>query len=212
MFSFFSTLFLGLIAALIGATLQQRTWRHRSQADFKEREYREARENIQSISSALDKRLAAQRTYTELVLAGEISDTQVASYKNATAEWMGEFSSNKSKLFHSFGGAATKKFETNIQIELQRASAIVGRGRKLSPSKLSTKDRNLYDNSEYRLSVIQHHVYEFMNELNIQVTNCEYGRTKAINNLNHQDYSFVSKTYLIRRLLGIERNEPRTYW
>ncbi len=212
MIGFFSTFSLALIAALIGTTLQQRTWQHRSQADLREKEYREARENIQSISSAIDKRVAAQRTYTELVLSGEISTSQVESYKNATAEWMGEFSSNKSKLYHSFGHKVALDFEINIQKELQKASAIVALGRRHSPNSLSTKHRKLFFRSSMKLNVIQHEIFQFLNELNAKVTNGEFGRSKAINNLNHQDYKFVSKSYLVRRLLGIERNEPRTYW
>lgn len=210
--NFFSTLFLGLIAAIIGATIQQRTWRHRSLMELQEKEYVEARKTVEDLSVALELRLSAQQTYTRLCLDGKATDEDVVTYKNATAVWMGSSAGIKSRIHHSFGKASVIDFEKSVQESMQRASAVVSLGRKHGIDKLCTRDKKLFKGSEYKLSIIQHDVYKFLNELNDRISNGDIGRTKSINNLNESDASMVSRVYLVRRLLGIEENMSRTYW
>jgi hypothetical protein len=209
--SFFSTLLLGLVAALITAVLQQRTWRHRSLVELAEKERAEARNAIEGLSEALDRRLEAQRTYTYAVLEGSITQEGVDGFRAATAQWMGGYSTNKSKLYHSFGLDAVIRFEEEVQRPVQRASAIVSLGRRLSPANLSSRDRELFFSSEHRLNIVQYEVYKFLRDLNDCVQNGEIGRTKAFNNLNENDPSMISHLYLIRRLLGIEGNIRQQY-
>lgn len=212
MVSFFSTLFLGLIAAVIGATIQQRTWRHRSLVELKEKEYGEARSAVEALSMALDKRLAAQRTFTHVVVDGEFSCSQVDTYKAATAEWMGEYSTNKSKIYHSFGQSYVYEFEDRVQNALQLTSAIVSLGVRHGVENLSTKDKKLFRSSVRRLNFVQYDIYRFLNELNDRIKNGEIGRSKAINKLAENDLTMISRLYLVRRLFGIEGNIRRAYW
>jgi len=212
MVNFLSTLLLGLIAAVIGATIQQRTWRHRSLVELKEKEHGEARQAVEHLSQALDQRLDAQRTYTNLVMNGNITSADVDAYRKATTVWMASFSSNKSKIYHSFGKMVVEDFERNVQNPLQYASAIVSLGRRLGAERLCTRDRKLFLASDQKLGFVQYGIYKFLNELNDRISNGEIGRTKAINNLNENDASMISRIYLIRRLLGIEGNIRRTYW
>ena len=123
--SFFSTLFLGLLAAIIGATIQQRTWRHRSLEGLKENERSEAKEAIKAISVALDRRLEAQRRFTYQVLSGTASEDDRKAFREATTSWMGGYSSNLSRLYHSFGRSTVIDFEKTIQDNLQNASAVL---------------------------------------------------------------------------------------
>lgn len=212
MASFLSTLLLGLIAAVIGAAIQQRTWRHRSLVDLKEREYSEAKKTVEEISHALDKRLAAQRLFTNLVLDGKSTEEDRLNYRDALMIWMGDFSSNKSKLYHSFGMDAVIDFEEKVQWSLQGASAIVSLGLKHGVTGLCTRDRNAFLGSEQKLNVIQYDIYKFLNELNDRIKNGEIGRSRAINNLSENDLSMISRLYLVRRLLGMEGNIRRAYW
>lgn len=209
---FISTLLLGLLAAVIGAMIQGRTWRHRSLVELKEKEYNEARKIIEEISSALDRRLSAQRSYTNSVLSGSASNEVVTEYKKATTDWMGNFSSNKSKLHHLFGRDTVLEFEDGIQNKLQYASAIVSLGRREGVDRLCSRDKKLFNQSENKLNFIQHEIYRFLNELNQRVSNGEIGRTRAINNLNENDPTMISRVYLVRRIFGLEGNIRRTYW
>jgi|GEM_PF-3558724 len=208
---FFSTLLLGLVAAVIGASIQQRTWRHRALVELKEKEHSEARKAVEELSQALDLRLEAQRTYTSLAMNDKLTDDDIGSFKKATTAWMGGFSTNKSKIYHSFGRSAVLDFERYIQEPLQYASAIVSLGLRHGVDNLCTRDRLLFQSSEYKLNIIQYEIYKFLNELNDRIANGEIGRTRAINNLSENDYSMVSRIYLVRRLLGIEGNISRTY-
>jgi len=210
--SFLSTLILGLIAALIGAMIQQRTWRHRSMVELAENDREEARQAIEALSSALDKRLEAQRAFTNRVMNGSAAPEDVSAYKSATTAWMGEYSTNKSRLYHSFGMDIAVQFEREIQKPIQSASAVVGLGWRLGVNRLCSRDRDLFLKSEVRLSVIQYDVFKFLNELNDRVSHGQIGRSKAINNLDENNPEMISHLYLIRRLLGIEGNIRRAYW
>lgn len=209
---FFSTLLLGLVAAVIGASIQQRTWRHRALVELREKEHAEARKAVEELSQALDLRLEAQRKYTNLAMLGKLTDNEVDAFKKATTIWMGGFSTNKSKIYHSFGKPVVIEFERAVQEPLQYASAIISLGRRLGIKNLCSRDRDLFLNSDHKLSIIQYDIYRFLNELNDRISNGEIGRTKAINNLNEDDISMISRSYLVRRLLGIEGNIVRTYW
>jgi hypothetical protein len=209
MSSFFSTLFLGLIAAIIGATIQQRTWRHRSLEELREKERKEARDTVETISDCLDKRLQAQRTYMYKILSDELSEEDILEFKIATSSWMGTYSSNISKLYHSFERQTVIDFETIIQKPLQYSSAILARGYKLKPENLCTRDKNLFINSEGRMNLIQHDIYMFLNNLNRRIENGQIGRTQHINNIFISDHKLISRLYLIRRLLGMEGNISR---
>lgn len=209
--SFFSTLFLGLIAALIGATIQQRTWRHRSLEDLKEKERAEAKESIKIVSEALDRRLEAQRKFTYRILSGSATDEDRGEFRQATTAWMGGYSSNLSRIYHSFGRSTVLDFERSIQSGLQYASAILSFSTKPGIENLCTRDRELFYSSENRLSLIQHDIHKFLNQLDDRVSNGEIGRTQAINNLSGDDLEMVSRLYLIRRLLGVEGRISRAY-
>tara|TARA_R110002051_G_scaffold283871_1_gene345840 strand:- start:162 stop:707 length:546 start_codon:yes stop_codon:yes gene_type:complete len=180
--------------------------------ELKEKEYIEARKTVEDLSVALELRLSAQHTYTRLVLKGQITPTDIDAYKNATAVWMGSFSGIKSRLYHSFGRTSVIDFEETIQRSMQYASAVVSLGLHPGIDKLCTRDKKLFRGSEIKLSIIQHDVYKFLNELNDRISLGDIGRTKAINNLSENDASMISRVYLVRRLLGIEGNISRTYW
>lgn len=212
MVGFFSTLFLGLIAALIGAIIQQRTWRHRSLEELKETERKEAKDTIKILSDALDQRLQAQRHYTQLVLSGEASEDDRKEFRDATTKWMGGYSSNLSRIYHSFGRSTVRDFESSIQESLQYSSAVLSFTRSPGIENLCTRDRVLFFGSEYRLSLIQHDIHKFLNRLDDRVSSGEIGRTESINNLSSNDLSMVSRLYLIRRLLGVEGRISRAYW
>ncbi|SLN31431.1 hypothetical protein [Pseudooctadecabacter jejudonensis] len=209
--SFFSTLFLGLIAAVIGATIQQRTWRHRSLEDLEEKERAEAKETIKIVSEALDRRLEAQRKFTHKVLSGSAVDLDRDEFRQATTAWMGGYSSNLSRIYHSFGRSTVLNFEHRIQSGLQYASAVLSLSKKPGLEHLCTRDRELFYNSEKRLSLIQHDIHKFLNELDDRVSNGEIGRTQSINNLSGDDLEMVSRLYLVRRLLGVEGRISRAY-
>ncbi|RYH04047.1 hypothetical protein EU805_01355 [Salipiger sp. IMCC34102] len=204
MASFFSTVFLGLIAAAIGALFQDRSWRYRNLAEMKERERSEARQTVERLSDALDRRITAQRAYTEKVIRDEISEAEVAIYRLATSEWMGGYSSNLSRIHHSFGYRAVLNFEKNIQDRLQRLSAVAALGRRYGKRNLSSEDREDFENLEANLSLAQHAVTGFLRSLNDRIEGADIGRTRNINNLNSDDLSLISRSYLIRRLFAVD--------
>ena len=204
--TFFSTLLVGLIAAVVGSVIQQRTWRHRSLVELKEKEYVEARKTLEDLSVALQLRLSAQQSYTSLALSGDVNPSDVDDYKKATSTWMGSFSGLKSRIYHIFGWSSVLEFEESIQHSMQYASAIVSLGLRHGVENLNARDKKLFKGSEYTLMIIQSDIYRFLKELNERISDGDIGRTKAINNLNENDSSMISSTYLVRRLFGIEGN------
>ena len=76
---------------------------------------------------------------------------------------------------------------------------------------LCSRDKKLFLGSEFRLSLIQHDIHKFLNELDDRVSNGQIGRTQSINNLSGNDLSMVSRLYLVRRLFGVEGRISRAY-
>lgn len=211
MWSFISTLTLGLIATIIGASIQQRTWRHRSLEELKENERTEAKETIKNISEALDKRLEAQRYFTHQVLSGNATEKDRENFRHEKMAWMGGYSSNMSRIYHSFGRSTVIDFENQIQNRLQQASAVLNFEQNPGVEYLCTRDKVMFVRSDHELNLIQHDIHKFLNELDDRVANGLIGRTQSINDLSSKDLAMVSRVYLVRRLLGVEGRISRAY-
>ena len=114
-------------------------------------------------------------------------------------------------IYHSFGRSTVIDFEKTIQDNLQNASAVLRFAITPGIDSLCSRDKKLFLGSEFRLSLIQHDIHKFLNELDDRVSNGQIGRTQSINNLSGNDLSMVSRLYLVRRLFGVEGRISRAY-
>ncbi|WP_300533362.1 hypothetical protein [uncultured Mameliella sp.] len=204
MASFFSTLSLGLIAALVGSYLQYRNWRYRALDELRRREYEEAVSVIREVSEAIDGRLYAQRRYTAGVDRKNLDKEDADEYKKAVAKWMSQFSSLKSRLRTNFGRSAASKFEHDVHGSLQDAGAVADRTRNLGYENLSLRDKAEHDSLFSMLNFARLVSYDFLNELSERAAAYDIGTIQYVDNIRKGDVDAISRTYLLLRLLGLK--------
>ena len=112
---------IGLIVAVVGYVLQQRAWKHKLYEDTRQREFDECLKVVDSLSRAIDKRLMAMSVFHGEVEKGSARKEDLASYRESIREWMHEFSSFKSKIYHYFGRDSMLFFEDKVHAQLREA-------------------------------------------------------------------------------------------
>jgi hypothetical protein len=198
------SILIGLIVAVVGYVLQQRAWKHKLYEETRQREFDECLKLIDILSRAIDKRLMAISVFHGEVEKGSAKKDDLEAYRESIREWMHEFSSFKSKIYHYFGRDRMLKFENEVHAQLREASDIILRTYKFGKGRLSTNDRLEYDQVRSLMNLARHTAFTFLRELNEMVTNGEVGRTAMYNNTEVGHLELISRTYLIQRLFGLK--------
>lgn len=205
------SLFTGFVLAFVGAYLQHRSWSNKYFTELFESERTEAISFVSSLSEDLDARLMAQRAFIGKAYRGNVTDAEIQAHKDALSRWMGKFSSNKSKIRHLFGFDKMVDFEYEVHRRMRDVSFIAARGLHLGKENLAAEDRKVFNNLEANLNISQHHAYQFLKELNDQISAEDIGRLRNRNNLQTRDHSLIEISYLIKRLFGSEATRRRRY-
>lgn len=198
------SILIGLAVAVVGYFLQQRAWKHKLYEETRQREFDECLKLIDALSRAIDKRLMALSVFHSDVEKQSVSNDDLANYRESVKEWMHEFSSFKSKVYHYFGRDQMLCFENEVHAKIRETSDIVLRTNKLKKDKLSSKDRAEYDRVRQMMDVARHTSFGFLRELNERLSNGEVGRTSIYNNVKVGYLELISRTYLVQRLLGLK--------
>ncbi|MBN8632569.1 MAG: hypothetical protein J0L76_17160 [Rhodobacterales bacterium] len=195
---------IGIIVAIVGYVLQQRAWKHKLYEDTRQREFEECLKLIDLLSRAIDKRLMAISVFHGEVEKGIANKEDLSTYRDSIKEWMHEFSSFKSKIYHYFGRDHMLVFENEVHAQLREVSDIVLRTHKFGKGRLSTKDRKEYESARQLMDFARHTAFRFLRELNEKLSDGEVGRTALYNNIAVGHLDLISRTYLIQRLLGLK--------
>lgn len=198
------TIVIGIIVAIIGYYLQQRAWKHKLIEDTRQREFEECLKLIDSLSRAIDKRLMALSSFRREVNKGNVTPEELESYRESVKDWMHEFSSFKSKLFHYYGADKAKDFEMTVHAKLRESSDIILRTYRFGKKGLSSRDRQEFEKVQSLINIARHQSFEFLNELNEGLANGEIGRTAMFNNVEVGHLEMLSRSYLIQRLFGLK--------
>lgn len=198
------TVLIGLVVAIIGYALQQRAWKHKIYEETRQREFDECLKLIDLLSRAIDKRLMATSVFYGQVENNSAKEEDLSAYRESIKEWMHEFSSFKSKIFHYFGRDKMLVFENEVHAQLREVSDIVLRTHKFGKRRLSVKDRMEHDSARSLMDFARHSAFRFLRELNEKLSNDEIGRTSLYNNITVGHLDLISKTYLIQRLFGLK--------
>lgn len=198
------SILIGIVVAIIGYALQQRAWKHKLYEETRQREFDECLKLIDLLSRAIDKRLMATSFFHGEVEKGAAKKDDLSLYRDSIKEWMHEFSSFKSKIYHYFGREHMLVFENEVHAQLREVSDIVLRTHKFGKMNLSTKDRKEYEAVRQLMDFARHTAFRFLRELNEKLSNSEVGRTALYNNIDVGHLDLISRTYLIQRLLGLK--------
>ncbi len=195
---------IGIVVAIIGYALQQRAWKHKLYEDTRQREFDECLKLIDALSRAIDKRLMSISVFLGEVEKGSAKSEDLLAYRDSVKDWMHEFSSFKSKIFHYFGKDQMLTFENEVHSQLRSASDIILRTYKYGKGRLSRKDREEHDAVRVRIDISRHTAFKFLRELNESLSNGEVGKTALYNNIQASHLDLISRTYLIQRLFGLK--------
>lgn len=196
---------IGLVVALVGYFLQQRSWRHQHFEDTKQREFKECIEVVESLSRAIDTRLVATTNFAAAVKEGSDQDEAYRQYLDVVFDWMRNFSTFKSKIFIYFGKGEMIRFELTVHRNLKEVGDIISRSYKYEQSNkiLSTAHKEEFMSIHTRINNARYDAFMQLRELNDRIANDEFGTTQNWNNLQVMDMEKISKIYILKRLLGI---------
>lgn len=197
------TVLIGLIVAIVGYFLQQRAWRHSQREEVRQREFNACVEVIDALARSFDKRITAMSEFIYQVNRGEVSSEQMEQYRACVRDWMHEFSSFKTKIYHYFGKSKMLEFEDVVHASLREVSDIAIRTHRLGKRGLSSEHLKEHESCGSRLSVARYKAYRFLAELNEMTENEETSRLSQYDNVQVGNLQLTSRVYLIQRLLGV---------
>ncbi len=197
------TVLIGLIVAVVGYYLQQRAWRHNQREEVRQREFKACVEVIDGLARSFDKRITATSEFISQVNRGNVTEAEVKEYRSCVRDWMLEFSSFKTKIYHYFGRSKMLEFENVVHASLREVSDIAIRTNRLGRSRLSPEHLKEHYSCDSRLSFARYKAYRFLAELNEMTENEETSRLSQYDNVQVGNLQLTSRVYLIQRLLGV---------
>lgn len=201
--SFWETLILGVIAALVGSLLQYRSWRHQHLTTLRNNERKGALDVVECISDDIDQRLLGQLKFLAICEQRHPSSDELGEYRQVVNQWMSKLSANKAKISFYFDRETAREFENNIHSSLRLSSDFMLLRARYGLEHLSKDDLKRFRSSRTRVNIARRECYKFLQELNDRIESGLIGTTQRINNLEIADLDYISSSYLIKRLLGI---------
>lgn len=199
----FPSITLGLVATFVWYLLQQRAWRHERKEETRQREFEECMKIIDTLAKAIDKRLYATSRLTRSIDADKAHDEKYQELQTAVKDWMHEFLSFKSKIFHFFGYEKMLEFENEIHASLRTASNIIFRTHRVGFENLNARDKQEHRNIDEALNFARYRAHKFIRELNEMTAAEQTQRLALYDNIDAGKIDLISHTYLIQRLLGM---------
>jgi hypothetical protein len=197
------TVIIGLVVAIVGYFLQQKSWRHNKREEVRQREFDACMEIIESLARAFDKRITATSEFIAQLNRGDLGVDEFQSYRSSVREWMHEFSTFKSKIYHYFGREKMLEFENTVHFRLREVSDILLRTKRLGKENLSARHLSEHEACYEKLDVARYRAYRFLAELNEMTANEETSRISLYDNVRVGKLDLISRTYLIQRLFGM---------
>jgi len=194
---------IGLVVAVVAYFLQQRSWRHNKKEEVRQREFEACMNIIENLARAFDKRISATSEFIGCVDRGEVTLDELQDYRSSVREWMHDFSSFKTKIYHYFGKDKMLEFENSVHASLREVSDITLRTYRLGKENLSSKHLVEHNSCSARLYGARYKAYRFLAVLNEMTANEETGRISLYDNVHVGNLDLISRTYLVQRLLGM---------
>lgn len=195
---------IGLIVALVGYALQQRSWKHNKREEVRQREFEACTKIIEDLARAFDKRILATSEFVSHVNRGDVTEDELQHYRNSVREWMHEFSNFKSRIFHFFGREKMLDFENSVHDKIREVSDIALRTNRLGKSNLSPAHLQEQEAAQKKLDAARYVAYRFLAELNEMTANEETSRISLYDNIRVGHLDMISRTYLLQRLLNLK--------
>lgn len=199
------SILIGLVVALVGYFLQQRSWRHQNYEETKQREFKDCLEVVELLSKAIDARLDATTRFAASVNSKQDQEEAYQNYREVVSDWMKHFSTFKSKIFIYFGWDEMLRFELTVHRNIKEVGDIIQRSHIYDRDRktLSQEHKEELASIYERINIARRDAFIQLRELNDRIASDKFGTTQHWNNLRVMDMDRISKAYLIKRLFGI---------
>lgn len=196
------TVFVGIVAAIFGFYFQFRSWRHQNFESIRSKEKAAAIALVADLAEEIDQRLTLQRKFIAHLRDNRPEDEKI-NYRIMLDSWNGKHSSRFARTQHIFDKSFAVEFQQNVHDPLQKNNAVAERAIRLGISNLSENHKKETSEISRDFNAAQAKIKRWLMEANTRIANGELGQTTVINNINSNDPSMITRTYLIRRLLNL---------
>ncbi|MDD7970493.1 hypothetical protein [Roseinatronobacter alkalisoli] len=200
--TFWASLTLGLIAAIVGTYFQHSLWKQKRREEIREYELKEVIELVGKISELFGKRVYAQREFFEKVDANLASQVDYEKASNAVGEWINNFYFIRAQLKRYFGKEISRFFEYELHKSLHDAFAFTKRTHKYGFENLSTNDKQEHEKVSSLHLIAARQISQMLNEINERIDISDFGTEKQTNNIEIGHLPRLETVFLIQRLLN----------
>ena len=205
MWGFFSTIVIGLIAAITTFVFQSRSWRKKNREEIRRVERQAAIQTVELIGDAFDRRYHAHRKLLGALNTNNPDlETIYAEYNNEIDTWMVALSKNSAKLTVYFDQETADSFFYECHVPLAKS----GDGLQLRYRHgwdLSRKDIVIASHILNNLQVARKNFQRLQSDLLGRVKDNEFGSVQYWNNMRYGKLSDFSMLFLVSRLFGVTK-------
>ncbi|TVP52858.1 MAG: hypothetical protein EA345_00360 [Halomonas sp.] len=200
--TFWGSLTLGLIAALIGTYFQYQLWKQKRREEIRSHELDEVIQTVKQISALFGKRIFAQREFLIKVNSNTANPEDYVVLSTAVGEWIHNFYFLRAQLKRYFGTDISRQFEYELHHLLYHTHSIMVRTYRLGFENLSV-DHQAEHRSVGELHIIAaRELSKLLNEINERIAISSFGTVMEINNIEIGSLDKIDNLFLIQRLFN----------
>lgn len=183
---------------MIGAWLQQRSWKQQNWECVRERKIKSALSTVEDAARLFDRRLYRERRLLWAARKGNSNEIEAArsEYQIALFEWMDNLGRIKAELWVSFDQWTATRFEDELHDRLRKVGSRI-------EAKLQGKLRSALIEEERALNELGRSGYTFIHELLKRIEIENLNGLAGHDDISYENWNNLTSGYLIRRLLGL---------
>lgn len=201
--TFWGSLTLGLIAAIVGTYFQYQLWKHKRREEIRSLELDDVTETVKQIGSLFGKRIFAQREFLIKVNNKTAKQEDYEKVSNAVGEWIHSFYFLRAQLKRYFGPDVSWSFEYELHQILYESYSIIIRTYQLGIENISLEHKLEHDGVGHLHIEAAKQVSRLLNEINERTEISDFGTERQINNIEIGKLDKINYLFLIQRLFNI---------
>lgn len=201
--TFWGSLTLGLIAAIVGTYFQYQLWKHKRREEIRAMELEEVTETVKQIGSLFGKRIFAQREFLIKVNNKTAKQEDYEKVSNAVGEWIHSFYFLRAQLKRYFGADVSRSFEYELHQILYESYAILIRTYRLGIENLSLEHKFEHEKVGDLHLMAAREISRLLSEINERTEISDFGTERQINNIEIGKLDKINSLFLVQKLFNI---------
>lgn len=201
--SFWASLTLGLIAAVVGTYFQIQLWKQKRREEIREYELKDIQATIESISKLYGTRIHAQREFHRAVVEKRCSTEVFNDARESVSDWITNFYFLRSQLKRYFGTEVSYPFEYEVHATLKKTYDATRLAYDYDYSNLSKLHKHEFEAVPERLLISAKEFSRFMSEVSDRIDTDDFGTQKFRNNINIGKLDMIDYFFLFKNLFNV---------